>query len=70
MSSKPNVQPMTYTAFHKNHREGKLGYTSQQVYLMGYSAYNPYFGTTWVFTEELSTFPRTKSTEIYQILQD
>ena len=58
-------------AFHKDHREGVLDYQAQRVLILGLIyAYDPYLGTTWVFTEEISAFPRNHSTEIYEILHD
>jgi hypothetical protein len=62
---------MKHIAFHKDHREGVLDYQAQRVLILGLIyAYDPYLGTTWVFTEEISAFPRNHSTEIYETLHD
>ncbi len=50
---------------------GMIGYLTQWVLILGFIfTYDPYLGTTWVFTEEISTFPRNNSTDIYETLQD
>ncbi len=62
---------MRCIAFHKDHREGVLDYLAQRVLISGFIyAYDPYLGTTWVFTEEISAFPRNNSTDIYKTPQD
>ena len=48
-----------------------LDYLAQRVFILGFIyAYDPYLGTTWVFTEEISAFPRNNSTDIYESPQD
>ncbi len=70
MPTKTNVRAMTCTPFHKDHRDGVLDYSTKRVNFRASIAYNPYLGTTWVSTEEISAFPMAKSTEIYETPQD